>query len=47
MQEEVCLDHDAYASSPTELPTDVIYIGYSRHEKIPPGNPPAFESDGS
>ncbi len=47
MQEEVCLDHDAYASPLTELPTDVMCIGYSRHEKIPLGNPPAFESDGS
>lgn len=47
MREEVRLEHDAYAPSRTELPTDVMCIGYSRHEKIPPGNPPAFESDGS
>ena len=47
MREEVRLDHGAYAPSRTELPTDVMRIGYSRHEKIPPGNPPAFESDGS
>lgn len=43
MQEEVCLDYTAYYSSPTELPESAGGIGYSRHKKIPQGNPPAFE----
>lgn len=47
MREEVLPDHGAYPSSPTELPEPEAGIGYSRHEKIPLGNPPAFESDGS
>lgn len=47
MRKEVRLDHITYASPQTELPESEGCVGYSRHEKVPPGNPPAFESDGS